>query len=57
MIMKYNHSYEVAIKRSVASFLELRELNRLAVEDIHHFHNNLDTRNPSIELLNKIEYK
>ena len=55
--MKMNHTYEVAIKRAVASFMEVRELRRLAKVDIHHFHNNLDTRYPSIELLNKINYR
>lgn len=56
-IMKYNHTYEVALKRSVANFLEIRELNKLASENMSHFHYNLDTRNISIEILNKIEFK
>ena len=56
-IMKMNLTFEVAIKRWVANLLEVHELNRLAADDIHHFHNNLDTRNISIELLNKIEYQ
>lgn len=55
--MKYNHTYEVALKRSVANFLEIRELNKLASENMSHFHYNLDTRNISIEILNKIEFK
>jgi hypothetical protein len=29
-LMKNNHSYEVSLKKSFASFLEVRELNRLA---------------------------
>jgi hypothetical protein len=33
VIMKYNHTYEVALKRSVANFLEIRELNNLATEN------------------------
>jgi hypothetical protein len=55
--MKLNYSYEVQLKKSFASFLEIRELNRLASLDINHFHLVLDTRNPSIELLNKIDFK
>jgi hypothetical protein len=57
ILMKMNHSYEVALKKSVASFLEVRELNRLANENMAHFHYNLDTRNPSIESLNKINFR
>jgi Ca2+/Na+ antiporter len=57
VLMKMNHSYEVALKKSVASFLEVRELNRLANENMSHFHYNLDTRNPSIEILNKINFR
>lgn len=55
--MKYNLKYEVAIKRAVANFLEVRELNRLANDGISHFHYNLDTRNLPIEILNKISYR
>jgi len=55
--MKYNHTYEVALKRSVANFLEIRELNKLASENMSHFHYNLDTKNISIEILNKIDFK
>jgi hypothetical protein len=57
VLMKMNHSYEVALKKGVASFLEVRELNRLANENMSHFHYNLDTRNPSIESLNKINFR
>lgn len=57
VLMKMNHSYEVALKKSVASFLEVRELRRLANENMSHFHYNLDTRNPSIEILNKIYFR
>ena len=56
-LMKLNYTYEVAIKKAFAAFLEVRELNRLALDNISHFHNNLDSRNPSIEVLNKIEFK
>jgi len=41
----------------MANYLEVKELNRLATEDIQHFHYNLDSRFPSIEVLNKINYK
>ena len=57
MLMKFNHTYEVALKRYVAHGFEVRELNRLANEDIQHFHYNLDSRFPSIEVLNKIHFK
>jgi predicted MPP superfamily phosphohydrolase len=56
-IMKYNFAIEVALKRSVASYMEVRELNRLAIQDIHIFHYNVDTRTPSIELLCKINFE
>jgi hypothetical protein len=56
-LMKLNHSYEVALKKAVAGILEVRELNRLAREDISHFHYNLDSRTPCIEILNKINYR
>lgn len=55
-LMKLNHSYEVALKKAFSSFLEVRELNRLAISNISHFHYNLDTRFPSLEVLNKIQF-
>ncbi len=57
ILMKMNYSYEVYLKKAVASWFEVRELKRLAIEDITHFHYNLDTRNPSIEILNRIDYR
>ena len=57
IIMKTNHVYEVAIKRSVAIMMEVRELNYLASTDVHYFHMNLDTRWPAIETLNKINFR
>ena len=57
VLMKFNYSYEVYIKRSVASGLEVKELKRLANQDITHFHYNLDTRSPSIEILNRIHFR
>lgn len=59
--MKNNHSYEVSLKKTFASILEVRELNRLANDTVndgmHHFHYNLDTRFPCIEMLNKINFR
>jgi len=57
VLMKFNYSYEVWLKKSVASFLEVKELKRLANQDITHFHFNLDTRSPSIEILNRIHFR
>ena len=56
VLMKFNHKYEVATKRAVANFLEVRELNNLALDSVSHFHYNLDTRTLPIEILNKINY-
>jgi hypothetical protein len=56
-LMKMNHTYEVALKKAVAAFMEVKELNRLAKDDISHFHYNLDSRTPCIEILNKINFK
>lgn len=36
--MKYNHVYEVAIKKSVARSMEIKELKRMATKDINMFH-------------------
>lgn len=57
VIMKMNHTYEVALKKNVANALEVDELNRLANEDITHFHYNLEARTPPIEVLNKIQFR
>jgi hypothetical protein len=61
ILMKNNHSYEVSLKKSFASLLEVRELNRLANDTendgMQHFHYNLDTRFPCIEMLNKINFR
>ena len=57
VLMKMNHSYEVSLKKFVANTMEVQELSRLANEDITHFHFNLDTRTPPIEVLNKIQFK
>ena len=55
-LMKMNHTYEVALKKGVANMMEVNELNRLAIDGIDHFHYNLDTRCPCIEVLNKIDF-
>ena len=57
ILMKLNHPVEVMIKKSVANYFEVRELHRLADENIQHFHHNLDGRSPCLELLNKIKFK
>jgi hypothetical protein len=38
LLMKFNTMYEVAIKKSVARSMELKELKRIARKDISHFH-------------------
>ena len=57
ILMKLNHLYEVAIKKSLANAMEVSELKRIATEDISHFHYNLDSRNVCLEMLNKIKFR
>ena len=57
IVMKFNHVYEVAIKKAVSNMFEVAELKRLSTENKDHFHLNLDSRTPCIELLNKIIFK
>lgn len=57
ILMKLNHMYEVAIKKSLANAMEVNELKRIATEDISHFHYNLDSRNVCLEMLNKIKFR
>jgi len=57
VLMKMNHTVEVALKRAVANIFEVRELSRMAHENMGHFHYNLDTRAPCIEVLNKIKFR
>lgn len=40
-LMKYSAKYEVAIKQALANRLEIRELSKIAKEDINKFHMNL----------------
>jgi hypothetical protein len=56
-IMKMNHTIEVVFKRTAAEIMEVKELKNLATNDIHLFHNNMDSRNPSIEVLNTVHYR
>lgn len=55
--MKYNTIYEVAIKKNVARFMEIRELTKLAENDIDSFHKNLNSRSLTIEILKNLEYR
>lgn len=55
--MKYSNKYEVAIKKAVANLMEIRELKRIAHEEMHKYHINMHTQAVSIEMLNKIEFK
>jgi len=54
--MKFNHIYEVAIKKSVARSMEIKELNRIARDGVDHFHKNLSSRAYTIERLLKIKF-
>ena len=38
LLMKFNRIYEVAIKKSVARALEIRELTKIANKNISHYH-------------------
>ena len=53
-LMKYSSKYEVAIKKSLANFMEIKELTKLASEDITIFHRNLRSQALSIEMLNQV---
>jgi Ca2+/Na+ antiporter len=55
--MKWNSLYEVAIKKNVARLMEIRELTRIAYQDIDFFHKNLNSRCLTIETLRKLDYK
>lgn len=56
ILMKYNFVYEVAIKKSVARRMEIKELLRISAKDISHFHRNINGRGLTVELLSKIHY-
>jgi hypothetical protein len=55
--MKWNIIYEVAIKKNVARFMEVRELTKLAHTDIDFYHKVLSSRALNIEALSKLDYK
>ena len=55
--MKYSAKYEVAIKQALANRLEIRELSKIAKEDINKFHMNLRSQAITIEMLNKVRFK
>ncbi len=57
MLMKFNHLYEVAIKKSVARAMEIKELTRIAHKEIGHFHKNLNSRQLTIEMLKSVDYR
>lgn len=57
ILMKFNYIYEIAIKKSVARRMEIKELKRICAEDISHFHRNLNSNALTIEMLNKVSFK
>lgn len=57
LLMKFNYMYEIAIKKSVARSMEIKELKKICAKDISHFHRNLNTRALTIEMLNRVQYK
>lgn len=57
LLMKFNRLYEVAIKKSVARTLEIRELNKIAENEIDHFHKNLNSRALTIEMIKSVNCK
>ena len=56
-LMKYSSKYEVAIKQSLANNLEIKELSKIAKNDISKFHINLKSQAISIEMLNKVRFR
>lgn len=56
-MMKFNSSYEVAIKKNVARSMEIKELTNMANTQIDVFHRNLNSRSLTIEALKKLDYK
>ena len=38
--MKYNYAYEIAIKKALARYMEVKELKKICKEDISKFHCN-----------------
>lgn len=57
LMMKFNATYEVAIKKNVARSMEIKELTSMANSQIDVFHRNLNSRSLTIETLKKLDYK
>ena len=43
LLMKFNHIYEVAIKKTVARNMEIKELSKIAMKDISQFHRTVNS--------------
>ena len=54
LLMKFNYIYEIAIKKSVARSMEIKELKRICKKDISLFHRNLTSRAVTIEMLDRV---
>lgn len=54
LLMKYNHVYEVAIKKGFARRSEIKKLLSISQQDLSYFHRNLASRHLSIETLNQV---
>jgi hypothetical protein len=55
--MKYNYIYEIAIKKSVARSMEIKELKRICSKDISLFHRNLTSRAVTLEMLDRVPFR
>ena len=53
-LMKYSNKYEVALKKALANFMELKELSRIARtrDEIWRFHQSCKSKAVTIEMLN-----
>lgn len=56
-LMKFSSKYEVALKTTLANKLEVRELTKIAKDDINRFHMNINSKAVTIEMLNKVRFK
>jgi len=58
-LMKYSNKYEVALKKALANYMELKELTRVARKrkEIWRYHQSCKSQAISIEMLNKIRFK
>lgn len=57
ILMKFNYLYEIAIKKGVARYMEIKELKRICKKDISHFHRNINSNCITIEMLNRVMFK